>query len=75
MSTTDAPEPDDRTLAVPTVRCDSCGSTVAESATDSVPRRYMSIVVTETWCLGCIKVKDETTERTLRSVKTDEPDY
>lgn len=73
MSTTD--EHDDRTQALATVRCDSCTHMVAASATDTVPRQYMSVVIDETWCLTCIKAKDETTERTLRASNEDAPDY
>lgn len=79
MSTTDAhdagPEPD-TTQAVPTVRCDSCGASVAETATDTVPRRYMSLVIDETWCALCIRSKDEATARALKVDKqADAPDY
>lgn len=59
-----------------TVRCDACGVMVTETATDSVPRRYMDLIVHETWCTLCIKSKNETTERTLNIDKTpNAPDY
>ncbi len=79
MSTTDAPEqgPEpDRTEAVPTIACDQCGKIIAETATDVVPRRYMTLVVDERWCFVCIGAKDKNTEQVLRALSDDnEPDY
>lgn len=75
MSTTDASD-SERARPVPTIRCDACGRDVVETATDVVPRRYMHLVVDERWCLGCIRSKDEASERALNANKNDDtPDY
>lgn len=77
MSATESDQPlDDREITVPTVTCDACRTEVSESATDIVPRRYMSLVIDERWCLTCIRLKDEATERALRVAEDQTtPDY
>ena len=65
----------DTTQAVATVRCDGCGSAVAATATDTVPVKYMSTVIDETWCTLCIRAKDEATKRALQIDTNDTPDY
>ena len=70
----EAPEEETDEGPEPTVRCDACGTLVAERASQPVVRRYLERAFTETWCRLCVRSSDQATERTL-SAGDEEPDY